>query len=274
MTLTFTVIFFVLGLIIGSFLNVVVYRLKDAETLLGRSVCRHCRHQIRWYDNIPVFSFLLLRGRCRDCRAEISWQYPAVELMTGISFVLMGVYFFSFEDTASWVETAWLLSVVSCCIVVAAYDIRHMEIPLIPLAIIALLTILFFAYELRFGGSFFWSRLWLGIAGAAVVGGFFFALVYASHETWMGWGDVWLGCLAGLVVGLPAVLFMLTVSFASGSAVGIAGMYAQGKGLKSQMPFGPFLVIGMIVTILFPELFPGYASLFMLSASGWMPLFG
>ncbi|PIV85971.1 MAG: prepilin peptidase, partial [Candidatus Moranbacteria bacterium CG17_big_fil_post_rev_8_21_14_2_50_41_107] len=78
----FFFVFFLFGLLIGSFLNVLVYRLKDAETLLGRSFCRKCKHQIRWYDNIPLISFVLLRGECRDCQEKISWQYPVLECVT------------------------------------------------------------------------------------------------------------------------------------------------------------------------------------------------
>src|SRR3972149_5315706 len=106
--------FFIFGLIIGSFLNVVVYRLRDAETLLGRSFCRHCKHQIRWYDNIPLLSFILLRGECRDCQNKISWQYPAVELMTGALFALIGFLFFvSGGDARMWWEIVWLVGIIS-----------------------------------------------------------------------------------------------------------------------------------------------------------------
>lgn len=258
------VFFLIFGLIIGSFLNVLVYRMKDGETIMGRSMCRGCGRQIRWYDNVPVLSFLVLRGRCRDCGMRISWQYPAVELLTATVFALIGTSFFSFEDMASWYETAWLMLVVSCFIAVAAYDIRHMEIPTILLIVSAVATFGFFATQYRFDEPFLASRLGLGLAGAAAVGTFFFALVYVSHETWMGWGDVWLGAVAGMIVGLPAALFMLTVSFASGSIIGIAGIYLEGKSLKSKMPFGPFLVIGTAAAIFFPALFPEYATLFLL----------
>lgn len=260
------IIFFfsVLGAVIGSFLNVLVYRMKESETLMGRSMCRSCGRQIRWYDNIPVISFLWLRGRCRDCGATISWQYPAVELVTAAAFVLIGTQFFSYENMASWTETAWLLLVASCFIAVAAYDIRHMEIPILLLLVSAAATLVFFAVEYRIAEPFLSSRLGLGLAGAAVVGAFFFALVFVSHETWMGWGDVWLGGLAGLIVGLPAALFMLTISFASGSIIGLAAISLEGKSLKSKMPFGPFLVIGTAAAVFFPVLFPEYAAFFLL----------
>jgi leader peptidase (prepilin peptidase)/N-methyltransferase len=259
-----TFFFFILGLIIGSFLNVLVYRLRNNETLMGRSMCRSCSRQICWYDNIPLLSFAVLRGRCRDCQAPISWQYPALELITGVLFVAVGIYFFSYEDWSSWSETVWLLTTVSCFIVVAAYDMRHMEIPIMPLIVAAIAALLFFAWEYHLNGLFLGSRFGLGLLGAAAVGAFFFSLVYVSNETWMGWGDVWLGCVAGMIVGLPLALFMLTVSFASGSIVGIAGMYLEGKSLKSRMPFGPFLVIGTMAAIFFPVVFPEYAAFFLL----------
>src|SRR3989344_2201116 len=125
------IIFFIFGLIIGSFFNVLVYRLRDAETLLGRSFCRQCKHQIRWYDNIPLLSFVLLRGQCRDCETKISWQYPAVEFITGVLFALVGLIFFvSGGDARMWWEIAWLVSIASCFVVIAIYDLRYMEIPL------------------------------------------------------------------------------------------------------------------------------------------------
>jgi leader peptidase (prepilin peptidase) / N-methyltransferase len=257
-------LFFVFGLVIGSFLNVLVYRLKESETILGRSFCRGCHHQIRWYDNIPLFSFLVLRGRCRDCQATISWQYPALEAVMAFVFAAIGMYFFSYEDPSSWLEVLWLMLVTSCFVTIAAYDMRHMEIPIVLVVVSAIATVAFFAYTYRFDGIFLSSRLGLGLMGAVAVGAFFFALVYASHETWMGWGDVWLGCVAGLIVGLPFVLFMLTVSFASGSIIGIAGMYLERKSLKSKIPFGPFLVIGTAVALFFPVVFPEYAVFFLL----------
>lgn len=259
--------FFILGLIIGSFLNVLVYRLRDAETLLGRSFCRNCKHQIRFYDNIPLLSFLLLRGQCRDCGDKISWQYPMLEFLTGILFVLVGYLFFSLADQSAWLETAWLLGIVSCFVVIAAYDLRYMEIPVILLVISALGTLLFFGIEffgLQGTEPFWTSRLGLGLLGGSVVALLFFALVFASRETWMGWGDVWLGFVAGMIVGLPLVLFMLTLSFALGATIGIASIFLGGKTLKSQVPFAPFLVMGMLLTIFLPRVFPELMRFFLL----------
>ncbi|MFZ2187607.1 MAG: prepilin peptidase [Candidatus Moraniibacteriota bacterium] len=260
-----TVSFFLLGLIIGSFLNVLVYRLKDAETLLGRSFCRRCKHQIRFYDNVPLVSFVLLRGACRDCGAKISWQYPALEFCTAILFALVGYFFFSPAVMFSWVETAWLLGIVSCLLVIGVYDVRHMEIPLSLLIVSALFTFLFLASSFFFFAEpFFVSRLWYGLLGGAVVCGFFFLLVWMSKETWMGWGDVWLGFVAGSIVGLPLVLPMLTLSFGLGASVGLLAIAFKKKGLKSQIPFAPFLVAGVILILFLPKAFPLFSRSFLL----------
>lgn len=256
--------FFIFGLIIGSFLNVVVCRLRDAETILGRSFCRSCKHQIRWYDNIPLVSFVLLRGECRDCSEKISWQYPILEVLTGVLFALVGYYFFSPINPSTWAETLWLLGIVSCFVVIAAYDLKYMEIPIILLGVSACLTLLFLFSDFELGQIFWSSRLGLALFGGMIVALFFFALVFVSHETWMGWGDVWLGLVCGMIVGLPAALFMLTLSFASGASIGIVSMYFGGKNLKSQIPFAPFLVLGTLLALFLPEIFPGYTRFFIL----------
>lgn len=257
--------FFIFGLIIGSFLNVLVYRLKDAETLLGRSFCRHCKNQIRWYDNIPLISFILLRGECRDCDTKISWQYPMLELLTGILFVLIGFFFFIPGDTVSLLETAWLLGIISCFLVIGVYDIRHMEIPINMLIISGLLTMVFLiVHFFLVQEPFFVSRLWYGLLGGVAVGGFFFMLVWMSKETWMGWGDVWLGLVAGAIVGLPHVLPMLTLSFGLGALVGMAAIVREKKSLKSQVPFAPFLIAGVALTLFLPQVFPFFFQMFIL----------
>lgn len=258
-------LFLVFGLIVGSFLNVLVYRLRDAETLLGRSFCRSCKNQIRWYDNIPLISFVLLRGLCRDCETKISWQYPGVELLTGVLFALTGYYFFSFVGVLSWLETAWLLGILSCLIVIAAYDLRYMEIPLNMLIISVFLTYVFFGiYFFLVPEMFFASQLWYGILGGSIVAGFFFLLVFFSRETWMGWGDVWFGFVVGSIVGLPLILPMLTLSFGLGAAIGLLAIAYGEKSMKSQIPFAPFLAAGTIAVLFLSEVFPFFFSFFIL----------
>ena len=258
------IIFFLFGLIIGSFLNVLVYRLHDAETILGRSMCRHCRHQIRWYDNIPLISFVLLAGKCRDCQGKIAWQYPFFEFLTGIFFALTAAFFLPVLDTGNWAEFIWLLVIISLFLTIAVYDIKYMEIPLILLVVSAGVTLLFLLSTWHSGEHFLTSELGLGIFGGLAVALFFFALVYASRETWMGWGDVWLGGVAGMIVGLPLVLFMLTLSFGFGAIVGLIQIRFSGKNLKTQIPFAPYLVVGVLLTIFLPKIFPRIMDLFLL----------
>ncbi len=243
----------------------VVYRLKDAETILGRSFCRKCHHQIRWYDNIPLLSFLLLRGKCRDCGERISWQYPLLEFLTAVCFALVGRYFFDILDSGTWLETFWLLILTSILLVIAAYDLLYMEIPVSLLVTGAILTILFFTFDSFLHGfdSSFFGRPMQSLTGALVVGGLFFFLVFFSKETWMGWGDVWLGALSGAIVGFSNVLFMMTLSFGIGAIVGVGLIVIQKKGLKTQVPFAPYLVLGTLLALFLPEVFPVFSQLFV-----------
>ncbi len=256
--------FFVCGLIIGSFLNVVVYRLREQETLLGRSFCRSCQHQIRWYDNIPLISFLILGGKCRDCRAAFSWQYPILELVTALCFAFIGQYFFQWDRPETWLETGFLVGITSLLLVIAAYDLIHMEIPITILMIGFGWTVLFLLLDMQDFRFFLWDRQVQALLGALVVGALFFALVFISHETWMGWGDVWLGALAGLIVGLSGALFMMTLSFGSGALVGILLMILNKKNMKSQIPFAPYLVLGTLLTLFLPHMFPEYIARMLL----------
>lgn len=249
-------IFFVLGLIIGSFLNVVVYRLRVAESLFwDRSRCPKCHQIIRWYDNIPVVSFILLKFQCRYCRKKISFQYPLVELGTGLLFALAGAWFFDAADPASWSITIYILGVLATLIVIFVYDALYMEIPDIVLwpAVVWVLTFSFFfswnlvsIKENIFDMPVLWKFL-----GGAVAFAFFWFLVKISREKWMGMGDAYLAILLGLILGWPQILLALFLAFLIGSIYGIILILAGRYKLKSQVPFAPFLVTGTIITIFF-----------------------
>ena len=258
-------LFLVLGFAVGSFLNVVILRMGSEETIGGRSHCRNCDTQIRWYDNIPILSFFWLRGRCRMCHQAISWQYPAVEVFTGIFFWLIGSSFFDPADRTSWLESLWLLGVVSLFVIIAVYDILKMEILVALLWTALLWTLLYYGLSFEWSESLWWGREVQALVGALVVGGFFLTLVLVSDETWMGWGDVWLGAIAGLMVGLPAVLFMVTLSFGIGAVVGVTALLLGNKTMKSQLPFAPFLALGTLLTLLLPHIIPQYTWAFLLS---------
>ncbi len=259
--------FFLFGLIIGSFLNVVVFRLEKDQSFDGRSKCPSCGAVIRWYDNIPILSFFLLRQRCRVCRFPISWQYPAVEFVTGVLFALFGTLAIGAGSATEIVFTLWHLVLVGLLVTIAVYDARNMEIPLVLLAtgIIAAIVYAFIATYLA-GGDWFasgviWQQmLWGGGIAAAI----FYALVYFSKETWMGMGDVWLAGLAGAAVGLPALLFLFTLSFFIGALVGIGLLVRGERSMKSQIPFAPFLAVGTLGTVLIQAIGPWWLALLLL----------
>jgi leader peptidase (prepilin peptidase)/N-methyltransferase len=253
-------IFLILGLIIGSFLNAVVYRLNAVESLMERSHCPNCQKKVRWFDNVPLLSFVLLSARCRDCGEKISWQYPIVEAATGIMFALLGNYFFDIFDFESWILTAYYLTVFSILMIIFVYDFKYMEIPMLVLwlgVVVSLAYFVFFDWQsFQNASSVLDLKTISGIFGGLVAGGFFYALAAYSKETWMGYGDAYLGILAGLVVGWPNVLTALMLSFTIGALISVALIAVSKKTMKSQVPFAPFLITGVFLVIILPQIFP------------------
>lgn len=252
------IIFFILGLIIGSFLNVVICRLELAESILGRSRCPRCKSLIRWYDNIPLLSFILLRARCRDCQEKISWQYPSVELAAGIIFTAVGYYFFTISNFQAWAETLFYLGIFSLLLVIFVYDLKFMEIPMVALWIGVGWTIAYFIFSdansFNSAGSVLSLKLISGTMGAAMTFLFFFALSYFSKEKWMGMGDAYLALLAGLVIGWPKILLALMLAFTIGAVCSIILIALKKKTMKSQIPFAPFLIAGVMLTVFLERL--------------------
>lgn len=261
------VFFFILGLAIGSFLNVVVLRLESDKTLDGRSKCPSCGALIHWYDNIPVLSFFLLGRKCRQCRFPISWLYPSVEIGTAILFSFFGAMTLGLGSVSEIVALVWLLFLVSILVAIAVYDGRNMEIPLVLLvtglggAIVAALALTAVAPVPWTDPLSPWrDMLW----GSGIAAGIFYALVYFSKETWMGMGDVWLAGIAGAAVGLPALLLLFTLSFSVGALVGGVLMISGRRGMKSQVPFAPFLAVGTLATVALQVAGPWWLDLFLI----------
>lgn len=246
-------VFFLFGLIIGSFLNVLVCRIHTGETILGRSHCPKCQKQIRWFDNVPVLSFFLLRGRCRDCKKQISWQYPLVELLTGVVFALIGWVFFDLENLTTWLFSFGWLFLSGVLLLVLVYDILHMEIPDVALwPGVGLAFLLNLALDFQAGEWIVWETHTVsGLMAALVAFLFFFSLAHFSREKWMGMGDAYLVILLGLALGWPLILLGLFLSFALGAVYGIISIVAKQKKFSSQVPFAPFLVLGTFITLFF-----------------------
>ena len=248
------IVFFCFGLIIGSFLNAVLWRMKEGIGLGGRSMCPKCRKKIAWYDNVPVISFFALGGKCRHCRKKISWRYPTVEVVTAVLYLLIGQSFFQPFDTLSWVLTAYYLVIVPVLLLIFLYDFDTMTIPDILLWIgVGWSLLLFLSLDaLRFqpAVNIFSLRLYSGIA--AGLGAFLplFLLSALSRERWMGLGDGFLAFLLGLVLGFPNILFGMTLGFCLGAVWGVGLIMLGKKEMKSRMPLGPFLIAGAL-SILF-----------------------
>lgn len=261
-----TFIFLIFGLIIGSFLNAVVYRLHTVESLLERSHCPHCKKKVRWFDNVPVLSFVLLSARCRDCGEKISWQYPVVELLTGIVFAILGNYFFVPMDVSSWLLTFFYLVIFSILLVIFVYDFKYMEIPMLVLWLGVGVSLVYFVFadwqNFQSFTSILDMRTIAGILGGIVAGGFFYALAAYSKETWMGYGDAYLGLLVGLVVGWPNIFWALMLACTIGALVSIGLIGLSKKTMKSQVPFAPFLITGTFLAVVLPEIFPQVRYLF------------
>lgn len=232
---------FVVGACVGSFLNVCIYRLPVRKSVIRpRSACPKCGQIIRWYDNIPIFSYLWLKAKCRHCGVSIAPRYATVELMTAAlalgTFIKFGM---------SW-ETFIYFFFISCLIVITFIDIDHQIIPdRITLPGIPL----FFFLSLLIPSIRIIDSL-LGI----ILGGASLYLVIRTYRLLtgregMGFGDVKLLAMIGGLIGWKGVLFTIFISSAVGTAVGVIVMLYQRKSLKLAIPYGPFLAIGAIAYI-------------------------
>lgn len=241
----------VLGLLVGSFLNVVVHRLPRGESLLRpRSRCVGCGAQIAAYDNVPVVSWLVLRGSCRHCAAPISARYPLIEALTGAAFAAVAAL--AGVDPELWLE----LPFAALMIAVAAIDLEHRIVPNRLLAPAAVWAVAAWAVvDLDF----------LPEALAAGGGAFAFLLLAAlAYPAGMGMGDVKLAGVMGLYLGL-SVIPALLVAFLAGSVVGMAIVVREGRDArKTGVPFAPFLAFGGLVGLLAgSELIALYADRFL-----------
>ncbi len=219
------------GLVIGSFLNVVIARLPERRSLWSPgSACPGCGAAIAWYDNIPVLSFLALRGRCRACGVAISWRYPIVELATGAAF--LGAYA-TFGPTGRFVAAAVLLSAL---ITITAIDLRLQIIPdaiTLPGILVGVLSSVGTGRPAALDS----------VIGVLVGGGVFFFIILVQPAG-MGGGDMKLGAMLGAFLGWKVLLFSLLVAVVGGGALAVVLLATGLRGRKDPVPFGPFLALG------------------------------
>jgi leader peptidase (prepilin peptidase) / N-methyltransferase len=231
----------VYGLIIGSFLNAWAWRqARDERIASGRSACPKCGHQIRAYDNIPVVSWLVLRGRCRDCGAPISWRYPAGEALTAVVFGAIAAV-----DGLTWLLVPHLIF-ASTMILVSQVDL---EIRIIPDAVILPAALIGLPLMIILGDGPWWE--W-PVAGAAAAGVLFLvseAYYRLRHVEGLGMGDVKMAFCMGVYLG-AAVIPALFLGFVGGAVVGVLVVALRKGGGKTAIPFGPFLAAGAIIALL------------------------
>ncbi|MBM5790017.1 prepilin peptidase [Candidatus Parcubacteria bacterium] len=246
-----------LGLAVGSFLNVAIFRTHEEETVLrGRSKCRSCETPLGFVDLVPIVSFLVLRGRCRRCKTAISWQYPLVELATAMLFLL---FYLQAAPIAS-LEAAYALLgdwiLLSFLVVIFVYDLKHMAILdrfTVPAMV---LTALFNLWTHSVDAS---SMLW----GVIVIAGFFSVQFALSRGEWIGGGDIRMGALMGFALGLEQGVVAVFLAYVLGAVVGIVLYAAKKAQRKTPLPFGTFLTLSTAVMLFVGDApLRGYLQLF------------
>ena len=243
------------GLTIGSFLNVCIYRIPEKKSIISPpSSCPWCGERIRFYDNIPLFSYLLLLGRCRHCRHSISWQYPVVEVLTGaLSFFLYTRYKLSFQYLFTFAFSAMLVTI-------SFIDLRHQIIPDI-LSLPGILT--GWAVSFFFGNGFWFDSLIGSAAGGGALLLVAFVYEHLTGREGIGGGDIKLLAMIGAWMGWRALPLILLMSSLTGAVIGAVFLLLAGKGYRARIPFGPFLSLGAMLYLFWgPDFTRWYFGLF------------
>lgn len=251
-----------LGLCFGSFVNALVWRIhvqskgrkskKNAKYSIskGRSMCVHCKHVLAAKDLIPIFSWVYLRGKCRYCGKQISWQYPTVEAVTALLFVISNL-FWPYEITGIGVVSfaAWLMILVGL-VALLIYDIKWMLLPNRIIFFLYWLAGVYVAARVVESGTL--SSVSDYAMGVVIGGGIFYLLFQISSGRWIGGGDVKLGFLLGALAGSGYfALLLLFIASVLGSLYSLPLLVAKKANKSSRIPFGPFLIISAIVVVLF-----------------------
>lgn len=224
------IIIFLYGIVIGSFVNVLIYRIPKHENIaIEHSHCMSCGHKLRWYDLVPLFSYLFLRGKCRYCKAKISIQYPLIELINGVGyvviFIFVGLNLFSILYALTF----------SILVAITLIDWRTYEIPFSLNVVIGVLGIVATAID--------WNNWLSHIIGAVSVSGFLFILYLITRGRGIGGGDIKLMFVAGLLLGWQKIIFALFIGCIVGSIVHLILMRVKGK--DRVLAFGPYLSLGI-----------------------------
>ncbi|MBY0538641.1 prepilin peptidase [Patescibacteria group bacterium] len=248
---------FIFGLIIGSFLNVYIYRFHTGKSLAGSSHCLSCRTPLRFYELFPLFSYLGLLGRCRSCSALIPSRYFWVELTTGILFLWVVQVF---SDVYLW---PLLLVLMATLVVISVYDLAHFIIPNAFVVFLSLLALVYVGYGVYVSEDYL-GVIW-NVAAALLAFLFFAGLWWYSDGKWLGFGDAKLAIPLAFMIGISGVFSMIALSFWIGAFISVIILLWQKYGnrgqlgfrsanhtltIKSEVPFAPFLIIGFLLVFM------------------------
>ncbi|MEK7592269.1 MAG: prepilin peptidase [Patescibacteria group bacterium] len=232
---------FLFGLVFGSFANVLIDRGDDISVLTDRSHCDFCKKNLSWFELIPIFSFVFQRGRCNTCKKKLSIQYPLVELVMGLAFLLV----YSLFALQSDFSLVFYLLLTFAFVVLFIADLKYYILPdsMIVLSLFCIIAIYFLSpvNPLPY------------LISAIGAGGFFFCLWLITKGRGMGFGDVKLACVMGLLLGYPKIIVALYIAFLTGALYGVILILGKKKTLKSAVAFGPFLLFGLALSVYFGD---------------------
>jgi leader peptidase (prepilin peptidase) / N-methyltransferase len=249
----------IFGAIIGSFLNVVIYRLHTGKSLQGRSHCLSCQKKLSWFELLPLFSYVALRGKCHGCTAYIPFRYLFVEILTAALFTLL---WHALQGNLFLLALFFIIS--AACVVIAVYDIRHTIIPDECVLILIGCALAYLGYDYFQYADMF--RTGTHILAGVLGGAFFFSLWMMSKGRWIGLGDAKLALPFGMIVGIESVFSLVVLSFWIGAIVSVlllvcVKLLKRGKPslhfrsvpltMKSEVPFAPFLIIAFFLVEIF-----------------------
>ena len=243
------IIIFLYGIVIGSFLNVCIYRIPGKENIASRSHCMSCGRKLHWYDMVPIFSYVCLRGRCRQCGAKISIQYPLIEALNGVLYVIV------FMANGFTFSSVLYCLMTSALIVITVIDERTYTIPVTFTLFLGLIGIVMTVYD--------WRHMISHIVGALVVSLFLYALYYFSSGQAIGGGDIKLMASAGLILGWKNIILAFLLACILGSVIHLIRMKVSKK--NNLLAMGPYLSLGIFIAALWGNHFWNWYMSLMIS---------
>ncbi|MBV7275749.1 prepilin peptidase [Clostridiaceae bacterium UIB06] len=242
MSTYYAVVVFILGTVVGSFLNVCIYRIPNEQSIAyPPSHCTNCNNYIKWYDLIPIISYIFLKGRCRHCGEKISIKYPLIEFVTGFLYLMIYIKY------GIGINLLKYITFISIMIVVGMIDLETTDI-YFKTTVVGVIAACVFLVIYIYMGLPIKGYVFGGLLGAGVL-----AIIALITKGGMGWGDVEICLVCGLFLGIKYTALVLFLSFIIGSIIGILLILSGKKSRKDYVPFGPFIVIASVVTLFFGQ---------------------